>query len=174
MVVKLGSRASQFRRSGSPFRPKALSRPSSIPNQFLRMISSPTLQQPLSPDSRILNAAHRPIGVGISKLPKPQLTFNNNIGTLKAGSHALLQRLEAVPEPDQESELINPNPNCGHKLYLTPYIESGEILEAQGLARVQHLVDKVESYSAYLTVNREAGSNLFFWFFPASVSQSLI
>ncbi|EEC09867.1 serine carboxypeptidase, putative [Ixodes scapularis] len=54
-------------------------------------------------------------------------------------------------------------------LYLTPFIEDGRLDEAKSLSRVKSLgdVEDVPSYAGFLTVKKETGSNLFFWFFPA-------
>lgn len=60
--------------------------------------------------------------------------------------------------------------DAGDPLFLTPYIESGKIIEAQKLAKVNHeSFQDVESYAGYLTVNKTYNSNLFFWFFPAEL-----
>jgi len=69
--------------------------------------------------------------------------------------------------------------NAGEALYLTPFIESGRIQEAKNLSRVVSPLDglpahqEVESYSGFLTVNKNTDSNIFFWFFPATVSHKL-
>lgn len=54
-------------------------------------------------------------------------------------------------------------------LYLTPAIRAGRIADARNACSVQlpEQMD-VESYSGYLTVDDDRGSNLFFWFFPAA------
>lgn len=62
----------------------------------------------------------------------------------------------------------------GETLYLTPYIDAGDIENARELARVIDPLPGVgteapESYSGYLTVNEATNSNMFFWFFPAAV-----
>ncbi|BES90578.1 Carboxypeptidase [Nesidiocoris tenuis] len=59
--------------------------------------------------------------------------------------------------------------NTGKPLFLTPYVEEGRFIEARTASRVPSLpgAPTVESYSGYLTVNKEYNSNLFFWFFPA-------
>jgi len=59
----------------------------------------------------------------------------------------------------------------GTPLFLTPLIENGKIEEARAKATVQHKdMGDVSSYSGYFTVNKKYNSNLFFWFFPAMVS----
>ncbi|XP_072365490.1 probable serine carboxypeptidase CPVL isoform X2 [Scyliorhinus torazame] len=56
----------------------------------------------------------------------------------------------------------------GKPLFLTPYLESGEIEKARELSLVGPLEGPaVKSYSGFLTVNKTYNSNLFFWFFPA-------
>ena len=64
--------------------------------------------------------------------------------------------------------------NPGQPLFLTPYIESGKIEEARKLSRVGPLPNapNITSYSGLLTVNKKYNSNMFFWFFPALVSNS--
>nr|XP_015212615.1 PREDICTED: probable serine carboxypeptidase CPVL isoform X2 [Lepisosteus oculatus] len=62
-------------------------------------------------------------------------------------------------------------PVPGQPLFLTPYLEAGNIDEARTLSLVGPLPGtNVKSYSGYLTVNKTYNSNLFFWFFPAKVS----
>ena len=63
----------------------------------------------------------------------------------------------------------------GPQLFLTPLIKSGEIEKARIESKVGPLplssgLPERESYSGYITVNEEYGSNMFFWFFPAIVS----
>ena len=64
----------------------------------------------------------------------------------------------------------------GDPLFLTPLIESGDIENARNLARVVdplpglNAEDTPESYSGFITVDESLGSNMFFWFFPATVS----
>src|SRR5690606_16960062 len=59
-------------------------------------------------------------------------------------------------------------------LFLTPLIDTGEIIKAKELAMVKNLdsIIERESYSGFITVDEEKKSNLFFWFFPALVSFS--
>ena len=65
-------------------------------------------------------------------------------------------------------------------LYLTPYIESGNIEEGRRLAEVTGKLDGLgvgeqpESYSGFLTVDKNYDSNMFFWFVPATVSLNWI
>ena len=61
-------------------------------------------------------------------------------------------------------------------MYLTPYIDSGDIETAKRLSLVTNLLDGLEpeeqpeSYSGFLTVKNDTDSNMFFWFIPATVS----
>ena len=68
-------------------------------------------------------------------------------------------------------EFFHHRVDVGAPLFLTPLIESGKIEEARLKATVQHKeMNNIKSYSGYFTVNKEYNSNLFFWFFPAVVS----
>ena len=66
--------------------------------------------------------------------------------------------------------------DAGSALFLTPYIESGDIETARELARVVEPLDGldagdvVESYAGFFTVTKATDSNMFFWFIPATVS----
>ncbi|KAM7302294.1 venom serine carboxypeptidase [Ixodes scapularis] len=57
-------------------------------------------------------------------------------------------------------------------LFVTPFIEDGRLEEAKTLSRVGSLgdVEDVASYAGFLTVNKDMGSNMFFWLFPAKES----
>ncbi|XP_076004674.1 putative serine carboxypeptidase CPVL isoform X2 [Genypterus blacodes] len=60
----------------------------------------------------------------------------------------------------------------GSPLFLTPYLERGDIEQARKLSVVGKLPGaNVESYAGYLTVNKQFNSNLFFWFFPAHMAK---
>lgn len=64
--------------------------------------------------------------------------------------------------------------DAGSALFLTPYIESGDIETARELARVVEPLDGldagdvVESYAGFFTVTKATDSNMFFWFIPAT------
>ena len=63
----------------------------------------------------------------------------------------------------------------GEPLFLTPYIQSGDLEAGREAARVdssllQGLNQEVESYSGLLTVDAPNNGNMFFWFFPAEES----
>lgn len=63
--------------------------------------------------------------------------------------------------------------DAGSPLFLTPYIEKGNIVEAQNLAKVSHeSFEDVESYAGFITVNETFNSNMFFWFFPAQLNSA--
>eukprot|EP00092_Neocalanus_flemingeri_P007452 GFUD01008048.1.p1 GENE.GFUD01008048.1~~GFUD01008048.1.p1 ORF type:complete len:467 (-),score=127.97 GFUD01008048.1:70-1470(-) len=62
--------------------------------------------------------------------------------------------------------------DVGEPLFLTPYIESGDVETGRQMARVDSTIfegldEDVESYSGFLTVDKPNNSNMFFWFFPA-------
>jgi vitellogenic carboxypeptidase-like protein len=79
------------------------------------------------------------------------------------GFDPLRRRLAKVPRTP-----IQPNDDPGEPLFLTPYIESGQIDQARNLSRVNLQPDySYPSYSGYFTVNKTLESNIFFWFFPA-------
>eukprot|EP00058_Branchiostoma_floridae_P000393 XP_002585881.1 hypothetical protein BRAFLDRAFT_110967 [Branchiostoma floridae] len=65
---------------------------------------------------------------------------------------------------------IQEGQDYGDPLYLTPYLEQGMAQKAKTLSEVHLPGTSVKSYSGYLTVNKAYNSNLFFWFFPALVS----
>ena len=70
--------------------------------------------------------------------------------------------------------------DVGEPLYLTPFIQAGLIDQGQSAARVSFPLDglteseqaDLESFSGFITVNEDEGSNMFFWFFPAAVSDA--
>ncbi|XP_061722186.1 venom serine carboxypeptidase-like [Cydia pomonella] len=58
--------------------------------------------------------------------------------------------------------------DAGKPLFLTPYIESGNITEGKRLARVPFTESlRIKSYAGYITVNKTYDSNQFFWYFPS-------
>lgn len=60
--------------------------------------------------------------------------------------------------------------DAGSPLFLTPYVESGNITEGRRLARVPFTESlRIKSYAGFFTVNKTYDSNQFFWFFPALV-----
>jgi vitellogenic carboxypeptidase-like protein len=52
-------------------------------------------------------------------------------------------------------------------LFLTPYIEAGDIAKARELSQVKPLAGSSPSYSGFLNVNKTVESHVFFWLFPA-------
>ena len=76
---------------------------------------------------------------------------------------SLRRRLGSVPQT-----LFRSDDDPGEPLFLTPYLEKGQIDLARHLSEV-HLQPEYSylSYSGYLTVNKTCNSNLFFWFFPS-------
>jgi len=65
-----------------------------------------------------------------------------------------------------------PQEDLGSPLFLTPYIECGDVETGIKKARVnttmlQGLDEDLESYSGFLKVDKENNGNMFFWFFPA-------
>ncbi|XP_034144526.1 probable serine carboxypeptidase CPVL [Esox lucius] len=68
----------------------------------------------------------------------------------------------------QRLSLLSKGADPGSPLFLTPYLEKGNIEEARKLSLVGPLPGaNVKSYAGYLTVNKKYNSNLYFWFFPA-------
>ncbi|XP_029602596.1 putative serine carboxypeptidase CPVL [Salmo trutta] len=64
--------------------------------------------------------------------------------------------------------LLSRGADPGKPLFLTPYLEKGNIEEARKQSLVGPLPGaSVKSYAGYLTVNNKYNSNLYFWFFPA-------
>ncbi|UJR31996.1 hypothetical protein I4U23_019466 [Adineta vaga] len=69
--------------------------------------------------------------------------------------------------PTGKPSVLEVNDDPGEPLFLTPYIEQEKLAEARNLSLVNLLPLKQQSFSGYLTVNKEFNSNMFFWFFPA-------
>lgn len=68
-----------------------------------------------------------------------------------------------------QGNLVSDYFGAGQPLFLTPLIDKKELDKARAQSRVGYLgfVKDVPSYSGFLTVNPNTGSNIFFWFFPA-------
>lgn len=61
----------------------------------------------------------------------------------------------------------------GDPLFLTPYIEKGDIDHARELATVGPLNGtSISSYAGFFTVNKTFNGNMFFWFFPSQTKGS--
>nr|AQM58354.1 venom peptidase s10-like protein 1 [Pristhesancus plagipennis] len=59
-------------------------------------------------------------------------------------------------------------PSDNGALFLSPYIERGDIENGQRSAAVRSINnDNIESYSGFITTNKQYNSNMFFWFYPA-------
>ncbi|CAF3370797.1 unnamed protein product [Rotaria sp. Silwood2] len=69
--------------------------------------------------------------------------------------------------PNGKQHIITSNDDPGEPLFLTPYLEQGKIEEARRLSSVELPPYTQQSFSGYLTVNKQYNSNMFFWFFPA-------
>ncbi|XP_065287705.1 probable serine carboxypeptidase CPVL isoform X1 [Dermacentor albipictus] len=71
--------------------------------------------------------------------------------------------------PDNARRAASQLGDVGDPLFLTPLIEAGQLEKARNLSRVGSLgaVPDFPGYSGFLTVNKQYGNNLFFWFFPA-------
>lgn len=70
--------------------------------------------------------------------------------------------------PENVPQMLNNGKDPGEPLFLTPYIEKGQIEEARKLSKVGPLNGtSLKSYSGFLTVNKKYNSNMFFWFFPS-------
>jgi hypothetical protein len=98
------------------------------------------------------------------------LTWGVNPGLAKLLPSPYLQRnrhVERLPIPVEG--------DVGSRLILTPYIEDGNIKEARSLSAVSGgpFPEDIPSHSGFFTVNKQYNSSLFFWFFPAEVSNSL-
>ncbi|KAG0432408.1 hypothetical protein HPB47_020872 [Ixodes persulcatus] len=72
-------------------------------------------------------------------------------------------------EDGVKGTLVSDYFGAGQPLFLTPLIDKKELDKARAQSRVGYLgsVKDVPSYSGFLTVNPNTGSNIFFWFFPA-------
>jgi len=80
------------------------------------------------------------------------------------GGEGLLRR--QFPQKFPAVDLSRGDP--GVPLFLTPYIEKGDIDHARQLATVGPLTGtSVLSYSGFFTVNKTSNGNMFFWFFPS-------
>jgi hypothetical protein len=55
-------------------------------------------------------------------------------------------------------------------LFITPLLEAGDAEVARELSKVGFIVEGLQdSHAGYFTVNKEFGSNIFFWLFKAKV-----
>lgn len=89
--------------------------------------------------------------------------------TLFTTCHAIGRHIytSSVKPPQNEIDMGG----SGDPLLLTPFIDRGQLSYARNLSRVgKALSSELTSYSGYLTVNPKYQSNMFFWYFPATVS----
>ncbi|XP_071484214.1 probable serine carboxypeptidase CPVL isoform X1 [Diadema antillarum] len=90
-----------------------------------------------------------------------------------APSVAGISALRKMFHPNPPAYAMRTGVDPGEPLFLTPYIESGQIEKGQNLSRVGTLVGTdIESYSGFLTVNATYNSSMFFWFFPSQTKPS--
>ncbi|KAJ6649458.1 Venom serine carboxypeptidase [Pseudolycoriella hygida] len=58
-------------------------------------------------------------------------------------------------------------------LFLSEFIDRGDYSSARNFSQVRHKeMEWLTSYAGYFTINRQLGSNMFFWFFPAKCEAS--
>uniref|UniRef100_A0A1B6E5I6 Carboxypeptidase n=1 Tax=Clastoptera arizonana TaxID=38151 RepID=A0A1B6E5I6_9HEMI len=74
---------------------------------------------------------------------------------------------QAFFRPKKHSVPLEIGADPGEPLFLTPLLEQGKIEKAQKESKVKPDLAGLPSYSGYFTVNKNCGSNLFFWFFPS-------
>ncbi|BFZ04923.1 hypothetical protein BsWGS_07962 [Bradybaena similaris] len=66
------------------------------------------------------------------------------------------------------SSTVNDGP-----LFLTPLLDRGEVLHAQARSRVSSSETFIpRSHAGFITVDKQLGKHLFFWYFPSPVSNS--
>nr|XP_018897588.1 PREDICTED: venom serine carboxypeptidase-like [Bemisia tabaci] len=94
------------------------------------------------------------------------LTIHLSLAVLFSGV-ASFPRIMDNYDRGHKSEAAPTNLSKDDALFLTPYIENGQIEKAQKLATVPPLLKNVHSYSGFLTVNKSANSNIFFWLFKS-------
>jgi len=73
--------------------------------------------------------------------------------------------------PSKYPPMVQNGVDPGEPLFLTPYIERGDIATGQRLSQVGMIKGvSQKSYAGFLTVQKKYNSNLFFWFFPAQTN----
>ncbi|GAB6024727.1 hypothetical protein CHUAL_009859 [Chamberlinius hualienensis] len=78
-----------------------------------------------------------------------------------------------VDGPNHQTYRSEIKADYGNPLFLTPYIANGQLEEARNLSLVGPLAGTTRpSYAGYFTVNATYNSNLFFWYFPATINSS--
>jgi vitellogenic carboxypeptidase-like protein len=76
------------------------------------------------------------------------------------GCEAWLSPYRKYPESGIEGA------NTGDPLFLTKYIEDGDLARGRDAARVKPLVEHVDSYAGFFTLNQTLDTNMFFWYVP--------
>lgn len=69
--------------------------------------------------------------------------------------------------PQYTSDPPPPPSVVGDPVFVTKYIEEGDITQGQLAALVKPVKANVKSYAGFFTVNKQYNSNLYFWYFPA-------
>ena len=97
--------------------------------------------------------------------------FNNNLLTFLVLFSNALTLVVSISFPFVYPRVkleAKPRGDAGDPLILTPYIEKGNIKQAQNLSRVS-ITEKlgIKSHAGFLTINKNYNSNLYFWYFPA-------
>lgn len=54
----------------------------------------------------------------------------------------------------------------GEPLFLSKYLEKGDIEGGRKASKVPPIIEGIESYAGYITVDPKYDSNMFFWYFP--------
>ncbi|XP_067648755.1 probable serine carboxypeptidase CPVL isoform X3 [Haliotis asinina] len=70
--------------------------------------------------------------------------------------------------PEKYPEMLRNGVDPGEPLFLTPYLERGDIQKAKEMSLTTSPII-TKGYSGFLTVNKTTDSNMFFWFFPAQI-----
>jgi vitellogenic carboxypeptidase-like protein len=91
------------------------------------------------------------------------LVFCASLGTLFRKHKAIYGEVRGADARDSSGP--------GEPLFLTPYIERGQIDEARKLSRVP-AIQGLSSYAGFFTVNASSDSNMYFWFFPAQSNKT--
>ena len=84
-------------------------------------------------------------------------------------------KLKTITPFTQNVHIFAPYSEVGKALFLTPFIEGGQLEAGRLQAKVTGPLDGLgmlpfESYSGFITTKNSTNSNMFFWFFPATVT----
>lgn len=93
------------------------------------------------------------------------LTLSGHVGA-QFRKHKAIYRQNGGKLGADSSSSTTTNDNPGQPLFLTPYIEKGEVEEARELSIVP-AIQGLKSYAGFFTVNASSNGNMYFWFFPA-------